>query len=149
MLIQPIKNINNCLLYNILEFGAPSRIRTHISRNRSPMHNPFCHERTFISGNKKAHHLASFLSLVRLTYTSHHYTMNLTDALIKVKYYSLFVCNKSISTMQRSQTTLHIKLCIHACTIFIAHLRPRIPIKITTDNRIHPLIHDFALALHI
>ena len=41
-----------------------------------------CH----ISGIKKAHLSMSFLSVVRLTYTSHHYTMNLTLPLYKVKY---------------------------------------------------------------
>ena len=36
-------------------------------------------------GIKKAHLSMSFLSVVRLTYTSRHYITNLTDALIKVK----------------------------------------------------------------
>ena len=35
-------------------------------------------------GNKKAHLSMNFLSVVRLTYTSHHYTMNLAFALYKV-----------------------------------------------------------------
>lgn len=99
-------------------------------------------------GTKKAHLSMSLQSLVWLTYTSRHYITNLTGAFRKVKF-SSFIFNKFISTVQCSQSTLHVLLSSMFRTVFCYHLRPRVPIEVSANNRIHPLIHDFALALHV